>query len=407
MDFPAHSGKNPNPRKHPKHESMSEQWRIRKRVRRKPRRGASGPGTLAAAFARPAAAGAFAYPGFELPEDGGTGRRLASGSLALLIHLGLLGVFIIASSLAPVIKEELIPVQIIKEEPPPPPEEPAAAPKALAERRPLPFNPQVQSVAPQIVNPNVIAAASPAVVAEAIQMDAVNSVATPTQIATSNAVIVERVSTVNSVARATASAVDVSNTAPAVRGPTRIDAPVGASVGPRQVTAAVVTPTMGTGLEIGNGVGSSVAEGVVSSRDVIGSPDGALIVSVDTQVGDGLLHGPGGGDGTATGTEVVSQRSCLQRPAVKSYIAKVRDRTMSRWVLPPGVAAQKKVTLRFRIDAAGSTSSISVVRAEDNALGASAVDALRAASPFPAMPDDARCLTRVPIVGTFSNPVAG
>jgi TonB family protein len=387
---------------------MSEQWRIRKRVRKKPRRGAGSPGTLAVAFTRPAAAGAIEYPGFELPDDGGTGRRLASGTLALLIHLGLLGILIIASSLAPVIKDELIPVQIIKEEvPPPPPEEPAAAPKALAERRPLPFNPQVQSVAPQIVNPNVIAAASPAVVAEALQMDAVNSVAAPTQIAGASAVVVERVSAVNSVARATASAVDITNSAPAVRGPTKIDAPAGASVGPRQVTAAVVTPTMGTGLEIGNGIGSSVAEGVVSSRDVIGSPEGALIVSVDTEVGDGLLQGPGGGSGTATGTEVVSQRSCLGRPAVQSYLAKVKDRTMSRWVLPPGVDPRKQVKLRFRLDAAGSANSISIVRAEDNALGASAVDALRAASPFPAMPDDARCLTRVPIVGTFSNPVAG
>jgi len=388
---------------------MSEQWRIRKRVRRKPRRGAGSPGTLAVAFARPAAAGAIEYPGFELPDDGGTGRRLASGTLALLIHFGLLGILIIASSLAPVIKEELIPVQIIKEEvPPPPPEEPAAAPKALAERRPLPFNPQVQSVAPQIVNPNVIAAASPAVVAEALQMDAVNSVAAPTQIAGASAVVVERVSAVNSVARATASAVDVTSSAPAVRGPVKIDAPVGASVGPRQVTAATVTPTMGTGLEIGNGVGSSVAEGVISSRDVVGSPDGALIVSVDTEVGDGLLHGTEGGSGTGTSaTEAVSQRSCLGRPAVQSYLAKVKDRTMSRWVLPPGVDPRKQVKLRFRLDAAGSASSISIVRAEDNALGASAVDALRAASPFPAMPDDARCLTRVPIVGTFSNPVAG
>ena len=393
---------------------MSDQWPIRKRTRRKPRRrksSGSGGGGLAAAFARPVAAGAIEYPGFELPEDGGTGRRLATGTLALLIHLGLLGILIIASSLAPVIKEELIPVQIIKEEapPPPPPEEPAAAPKALAERRPLPFNPQVQSVQPQIVNPNVIAAASPAVVAEALQMDAVNSVAAPTQIAGASAVVVERVSAVSSVARATASAVDVANTAPAVRGPVKIDAPVGASVGPRQVTAATVTPTMGTGLEIGDGVGSSVAEGVISSRDVVGSPDGALVVSVDTSIGNGLLNGPGGGNGTDTrsATDPVTQRSCLQRASVKNYISTVRDRTMDRWVLPPGVAAHKKVTLRFRLDAAGSASSISVVKAEDNALGASAVDALRSASPFPAMPDDARCLTRVPIVGTFSNPVAG
>ena len=40
-------------------------------------------------------------------------------------------------------------------------------------------------------------------------------------------------------------------------------------------------------------------------------------------------------------------------------------------------------------------------------LGASAVDALNAASPFPPLPEPARCLVQVPITATFSNPVAG
>ena len=94
-------------------------------------------------------------------------------------------------------------------------------------------------------------------------------------------------------------------------------------------------------------------------------------------------------------------------PSLPDSRRHIHLRTLNRWVLPPGVAADKKVTLRFRLDAAGSASSVSVVRAEDNSLGASAVDALRSASPFPPMPETVRCLTRVPIVGTFSNPVAG
>jgi TonB family protein len=97
----------------------------------------------------------------------------------------------------------------------------------------------------------------------------------------------------------------------------------------------------------------------------------------------------------------------MQRPEVRSYLSGVKDRTLARWVLPPGVDPDKQVTLRFRLDSAGSASNVSVVRTEDNALGASAVDALRAASPFPPMSEDVRCLTQVPIVGTFSNPVAG
>ena len=92
---------------------------------------------------------------------------------------------------------------------------------------------------------------------------------------------------------------------------------------------------------------------------------------------------------------------------MKSYLDEIRQRTYERWVLPPGVDAGRKVTLRFHLDVAGSASKVSIVKAEDNALGASAVDALRAAAPFPPMPEDARCLASRPIVGTFSNPVGG
>ena len=375
-------------------------------LRRRPRKKRAPGHVVRAVFQRPRQGGVLvsAYPGYSTPDPEGTRRRLATGFLAALLHFGALGFLFLLASLAPELTEQLIPVQLIKEEQPTP--EPAAAPKALAERRPLPFNPQVQAVVPQIVNPHVIAEAAPAIQADALQMDAVSSVTAPTQISSARAVVVERVSAVNSSARATASAVDVTGVAaPVVRGPTRIDAPVGPSVGPRQVTAAAVAPTFGTALQIGSGTGSSVAEGVISNKDVVGSPDGALIVSVDTAVGDGFLRGAGGGDGD--GQSVVSQSTCLSRPEVAIYLSGVKDRMLDRWVLPPGVSSNKKVTLRFRLDAAGSASHVSVVKTEDNALGASAVDALRAASPFPPMPDAARCLTQVPIKGTFSNPVAG
>jgi TonB family protein len=307
-----------------------------------------------------------------------------------------------------VIEEVIIPVQILKDEPPPPEPtkeeaEPAPAPKALAERRSLEYAPAVQAVQPQIVNPRVVADAAPAVNAEALQMDAVNSVAAPKQINRSSATVVERVSAVNSAVAARASAVDVGTAAgPVVRGPVRADVPAGPSAGPRQVAVAAGGNTTGTGrLTIGGG--SSVREGVVSNRDVLGSPNGAPLASVDTQVGEGNLRGGSGG----TGESVVSETACFQKPEVKAYLGQVQNRTLERWVLPPSVSADQQVTLRFKLDVAGSASSVSLVRASDQALGLSAVDALRSASPFPAMPEAARCLVRVPIVATFSNPVAG
>ncbi|HVN40242.1 MAG TPA: TonB family protein [Myxococcota bacterium] len=371
--------------------------------RRKPKH--RGP-VLRAAFERPAQGGALAaeYPGYTVPDDSNR-RTVVTGGLAALFHFGLLGVLILFASLAPVVTKEVLPVQLLKEEPEPQQkqEEPAPAPKALAERRALPFNPAVQTVNPQIVNPRVIAEASPAIQADALKMDAVTSVAAPTQIQ-QQTTVVEHVSAVSSIAHARAAAVDVQGVAgPAVRGPVVVNAPVGASVGPRAVQVSNAAPSFGTGkMQIGT-PGSSVKEGVLSNRDVVGSPDGALVVSVDTAVGDGYLRGAGG---TGTGNGVVSQKECMQKPEVQDYLLQVKSRTLQRWQLPPGVDAGRRVTLRFRLDVAGSASNVAVERADDNALGASAVDALRAASPFPPMPDDVRCLSLVPIVGTFSNPVS-
>ena len=361
---------------------------------------------LAAAFdGSVAAAAAGDFPGLTLREPEDSRRTWVTGGAAAALHFGVLGFLVLLASLAPQIAENIIPVQLMKEEEAPRSEEPAPAPKALAERRFANFAPQVQTVAPQIINPRVISDAAPAVRADALQMDAVSSVVAPRQITRSSAPVVERVSAVNSPIRARASAVDVRGVGgPAVRGPIKIDAPVGPSVGPRKVDVASTVPSMGTGkLNIG-GSGSSVREGVISNRDVVGSPGGAPLVSIDTAVGDGILRGSGG-----TGSSVMTQSAseCLGRPEVRHYLDTVKKRTLDRWILPPGIRADNRVTLRFQLDVAGSAVSVSLVRASDNALGASAVDALNAAAPFPPLPNRARCLARLPITATFSNPVAG
>jgi len=384
--------------------AMNDQPLIRGRRHR--RHGQRHTRPLEDALARSAAgAGDVAYPGYADPEDGARTRTFLTGSL--LLHGAGFALLLLLASLAPVIDEQIIPVQILHEEPPPPPPEPMAAPKALAQRRNLPFAPAVQAIQPQIVNPRIIADAAPAVAAEALEMDAVGSSSAPTEIH-QRSLVVDRVSVVNSAVRARVSDVDVAQAiGPVVRGPTRIDAPVGPSVGPRRVEAAAVGTTMGTApLQIGSGNGSSVRDGVLSDRDVVGSPEGALIVSVDTTIGEGPLAGTAT-EGSGRGTETVSKATCFQRPEVRSYLDEVHTRTLQRWVLPPGVDAGRKVTLRFHIDVAGSATKVAIVRAEDNALGASAIDALRAAAPFPPMPEAARCLASVPIIGTFSNPVGG
>jgi len=336
--------------------------------------------TLAAAAAGPAPED---FPmEFWAPE--GNRGRIKGLSAALLLHGGALAILAILASLAPMIDEAIIPVSLIRDEPDAP--EPAPAPRALAERRSLHYAPAMQAMAPQIVNPHVIADASPAIEARALDMDAVSSVAAPTQITRSSPIVVDRVSAVRSIATARASHVDVGSLG---------------GVGPRKVAAATGGSTTGTG-KLAIGGGSSVKEGILSTRDVQGSPDGAPLVSVDTSVGEGYIRGAGG-----TGTSMASATSCFGLPAVQSYLGDVEGRTLDRWSLPPGVDPNQKVTLKFRLDVAGSASRVALVSADDNALGASAIDALRAASPFPPIPGAARCLARVPITATFSNPGAG
>lgn len=381
---------------------MNEQLRIFHRPKRSTTMAAA---RMGAAFEKAAGAGvAYEFPGLSLKDPESARRTLLTGGLATLVHVGAVALLVILASLAPAIEEVIIPLQILKDEPKQTEQEkePAPAPKALAERRSLDYAPAVQAVQPQIVNPRVVAEAAPTVSADVLQMDAVSSVVAPKQINRTSATVVERVSAVNSVVAARASAVDVGTASgPVVRGPIRADLPAGPSAGPRQVAVAAGGNTSGTGrLTIGGG--SSVREGVVSNRDVIGSPNGTPIASVDTKVGEGMLRGSGG-----SGDSVVSETACFQKPEVQAYLSQVQNRTLERWVLPPSVSADQHVTLRFKLDVAGSASNVSLVKASDNALGLSAVDALRSASPFPAMPESARCLVRVPITATFSNPVAG
>jgi TonB family protein len=357
---------------------------------------------LGAAFELATAGGSTANPEdfpMEFWEPEGNRGRVKSLSAAILLHGSALAILVFVASLAPMINEEIIPVSLLRDEPDAP--EPAPAPKALAERRSLNYAPAMQAIAPQIVNPHVIADASPAIEAKTLDMDAVSTVAAPTQIRRSAAVAVDRVSAVRSIVAGRAANVDVASVGgPVVRGPLRANVPVGPSVGPRKVAAATGSTT-GTGkLTIGGG--SSVREGILSTRDVQGSPDGAPLVRVDTAVGKGFVKGPGG-----TGTSSASTVSCLGRPEVQSYLGILQDRTFDRWSLPPGIDPNQQVTLKFQLDVAGSASKVALVRTDDNALGASALDALRAASPFPPIPNGARCLARVPITATFSNPGAG
>jgi TonB family protein len=356
---------------------------------------------LSTAFVQASAPAAAAGADFPMVfADPDTGKStLTTGALSSAIHLGIIGLLFLFAALAPEVMDEIIPVQLLKEKPE---RAPAPARRVLAERRKLDFAPAMQTARPQVVNPRVVAEATPAVHAEKLQVDALNAVAAPTQV-NHSAIDVGRISALGAVSGYKASKIEVNSAAgPAVRGPVRAAGPVGPSAGPRKV-AGTSGNTAGTG-SLAIAGGSSVRDGVLSSRDVLGAPTGGVLVSVDTAVGEGNLRGPGG-----TGTGLLpdgANQDCLGHQEVQSYMELIESRVYSRWHLASGIG-NTSVVLRFAIDVAGSTSSIELVTG-DNALGAGAVDAMRAASPFPPMPDPARCLADRTLKLTFTtSSVAG
>jgi TonB family protein len=356
------------------------------------------------------------FPGMNLDVAPSRGENVRSGTISFVIHAALVLLLLFLAYMTPAIREEILPVQIIKEQAPPPPPpkaeeveakpepkpEPAPAPKALAERRSLDFAPQAQAVAPQIVNPTVIQQAAPSIAAQKIQMNEVAAVVAPKDIAHAT-VVAERATAIDSVATAQVAKVDLgAAAAPALRGQTNAALPTGASAGPRQVVAQ--GNTVGTGSAVNLGSGSSVREGIASNRDVLGSPDGAPLANVNTRVGQGFMRGEGGngtgGDGGGDFDE------CVNRPEVRNYLEQVRMRMYQRWNLPSDAPTGQKVLLRFTLDASGSVMKAELASTSDAMVGATAVEALRSASPFAAMTDRVRCLARHGMTGTFTVPSA-
>lgn len=373
----------------------------------------------------------FAFPGLADPERAERSRFLIAGLLALAVHGVVLGALLVSAMLnPPEEKDEPIPIALLAPPPPPPPPpprpeppverapepapvpaprpppvpaakpvpapKPAPAPKALAERRSVNFAPQAQAIQPQVVNPTVIAKPSAAIEAQKLDMNTVSSVTAPREISRSP-LAVEAVQAAPSPVSATASRVDLGSAgAPALRGPTDRNAPVGVSVGPRQIVASGTTVGTGTAT---TGDGSSVREGVLSSRDVLGTPDGPRLANVNTRVGQSNLKGPGG-TGTVLGG---GDANCDTRPEVKAYMDQIKSRTLARWATSgstPGGRVRAK--LRFQIDVGGSASRVEMVSADDARVGTSVVDALRAASPFPPMTDRVRCLANSQLTATFT-----
>jgi len=325
-----------------------------------------------------------AFPGSPMPEPEGGRERLLSSGTSLLLHGGLVLLLFLLAQLAPEeLKEQLIEVTRVNE-----PSEAAPRPRAIAESSGR-FAPAPMALAPQIVNPTVIQQRAPDLQAAQLRMADLQPIQAPRDVVVPSVPEVAQVRAFQSpIVANTAAPRIVDSAAPKLSGPVDFQAPAGTLAGPRQVVTG--GGTVGIADPTALGTGSSVREGIASDRDVHGAKTGER-ASVNVAVGPGGGRGTGG-DGLGPGG--VSEADCLTRPEVQAYLTRLRERVISRWRATPANLANGtfKVSLRFRLDPSGSASQIEFVSADSQAVGQSAADAMRAASPFDQMPDRARCI---------------
>lgn len=324
-----------------------------------------------------------AFPGVPMPEAKAGRERWVSTATSLLLHaLLVLVLYYVAQLAAEEVVEQIIEVSRVTDT------EPAPRPRAIAESSGR-FAPAPMAIQPQIVNPTVIQQRAPDLAQprvadlQPVQIQAPRNIAAPTV-----PEVAQARSFQSPIAATTAAPRVVDAAGGPSLAPVDVVAPAGTTSGPRQVVSH--GNTVGLGGPTALGTGSSVKEGIGSNRDVLGGKTGER-ASVNTAVGPGGGRGTGG-DGLGAGG--ISEAECLARPEVQAYMARLKERVMSRWRSTPSNLPNGtfRVSLRFRLDPSGSASQIDFASAENNAVGASAADAMRAASPFDPIPERARCI---------------
>lgn len=339
----------------------------------------------------PALAGAAA-PHLGMPEPESTRSALVSGSLSVLAHLTLLLALVIFAWLNPDLIDKVIPVQLIKEMPGSDEEPAPVRPKTLKPRT-LPQ----QTVAPRAVQ-QVVQPLNTVVSAEAIEMARVDPAAIPTPVQHRN-VTAQQVRVQSSIDGPRVFVNPSAVSGPVVVRPTDLRAPVASPTGPVTIDTrapAVAAPQF-TDFQRSAPVQHRASAQLSATQT---TDTGVTGIGIETDV-DEAFRGVEGTGGTGVATGVVR---CEESAYVQRYYQKVRERTLERWEVPAGTPSEEKVVLRFQLDASGSATRVEFIRAENTALGESAVAALRSASPFPAMGSEVRCIAGKPLNATFSVP---
>jgi TonB family protein len=130
-----------------------------------------------------------------------------------------------------------------------------------------------------------------------------------------------------------------------------------------------------------------------------GAGTGPYGVAGGIRNGNGLA---GGGTGTGTGGGSSTGLRGASNVDFNRYLAQLEKRVKSVWKYPEDVAGVHEVAVRFSLDRAGKLIQALVLESSDTRLNASAVDAMKRASPFPPIPENlAKELANEPLIVRF------
>lgn len=154
--------------------------------------------------------------------------------------------------------------------------------------------------------------------------------------------------------------------------------------------------------------GTGEGEGVRALREGIQVP-GAL-KGTGTGMGPygvpgGIREGKGtagGGTGTGVGGGSYSGLKGTSSTDYDRYFKSIEKRVYSVWKYPDDVTGIQKVVVRFVLDKAGKLTQAEVLDSNDSRINASALEAMRKASPFPPIPDSLKDLAGEPLIIRFT-----
>jgi TonB family protein len=118
-----------------------------------------------------------------------------------------------------------------------------------------------------------------------------------------------------------------------------------------------------------------------------------------TKNGTGLA---GGGTGTGTGGGSNTGLKGIPAADFNQYLNQLKKRVESVWKYPEGVSGKQRVAVVFTLDRAGKLVQADVLESSDSRLNASAVEAMRRASPFPPIPESLKELANEPLRMQFT-----